>query len=166
MSHDTMPGGPFEILGLLSSADQETVERRAEALTALLRLGLAPPEGDAVALPEGFERTPEMVTESARVLRDPGRWLREVLLWPEGKVSENALSAAAELLEGAAGRPAEPATLVRQLAHQYLNDEVSRAPGTEQPERWINRRLDPPAKPELYFGTPPSKESETKEQGN
>lgn len=163
MSQDTMTLGPFEILGLLVGADQETVERRAEALTALLKLGLAPPEGDAVALPEGVDRTPEMVTESARVLRDPERWLREVLLWPEGKVSDNALTTAAELLEGAAGRPAEPATLVRQLAHQYLTDEVSRAPGTDQPERWITRRLNPPAKPALFLGTPSDRESESKE---
>lgn len=155
MSQETSSLGPFEILGLLGSADRETIERRADALAALLKLGLAPPEGDAVALPAGEARTPEAVAEAARVLREPKRWLREVLLWPEGAVSESALDSAAELLEGAAGRPAEPATLLRQLAHQYLADELARQSETDQPERWIARRLDPPAHPPLYLGPPP-----------
>ncbi len=154
-SHDPTSLGPFEVLGLLSKADRETIERRAEALTALLKLGLAPPEGDAVALAEGTERTPEAVAEAARVLREPGQWLLETVLWPDGQASENALISAAELLEGAAGHPAEPATLVRQLAHQYLSDEVGRHTPTDQPDRWIARRLTPPAKPSLFFGPSP-----------
>lgn len=152
MSRDPAEPGPFELLGLLSGADIETIERRAEALAALLKLGLAPPEGDAVALAEKNERTPEQVAEAARTLRDPQSWLREVLLWPDGQAAEGALDAAADLLEGAAGRPVEPATLLRQLAHQYLSDEVNRPGPTDQPERWITKRLTPPAKPELFLG--------------
>jgi hypothetical protein len=155
MSTDPTSLGPFEILGLLASADRETIERRADALSALLRLGLAPPEGDAVALPDGQARTPEAVAEAARTLREPKRWLREVLLWPDGEVSENALDSAADLLEGAAGRPADPASLLRQLAHQYMADELARQVEIDQPERWISKRLDPPAHPPLYLGPSP-----------
>jgi hypothetical protein len=143
---------PHEILGLLGSADRETIERRSEALGALLKLGLAPPEGDAVALPQGFVRTPEAVAEAARLLRDPQRWLRETLLWIDGRAAEEALPSVAELLEGASGQPTEPAALLRQLAHQYLTDEVSRHGETDQPERWIGKRLTPPANPPLYLG--------------
>jgi hypothetical protein len=111
-----------------------------------------------VALPEEVSRTPEAVVEAARTLRDPQQWLREVLLWPDGQASDRALAAAAELLEGAAGQPSEPASLVRHLAHQYLADEVNREPlenlssRSEQPDRWISRRLTPPAKPPFFIG--------------
>ena len=126
MSSDPTRMGAFETLGLLSSADRETVERRADALSALLKLGLAPPEGDAVQLPEGAERDAEAVAEAARVLRDPTKWLEESLFWPDCRTAGAALSMAAELLEGAAGRPTEPASLVRHLALEYLSEEAAK----------------------------------------
>jgi hypothetical protein len=142
----------FEELGLLASASRDEVERRAEVLTAVLNLGVAPPDGDAVALPSGHERTTETVAEAARVLRDPHQWLREVVLWPEGTVAEEALALAAELLEGAATSPSEPAALVRQLAQEYITDQVRQTAPTDQAERWMAGRLLPPAEPELYLG--------------
>ncbi len=154
MSHDSTAAGPFEILGLLANADRDDIERRAESLSSMLKLGLEPPEGDAVALPEGFERTAEEVSEAARLLRDPERWLREVVLWPEGIASNEALALAADLLEGAAGKPIEPGSLVRQLAQEYLSEEVRQASPTDQPQRWIDRLLAPPSEPELYIGVP------------
>lgn len=162
MSNDSNSPRPHEVLGLLANADRETIERRSEALGALLKLGLAPPEGDAVPLPEGFQRTPEAVTEAARQLRDPQRWLHETVLWVDGRAAEEALLSVADLLDGASGRPAEPATLVRQLAHQYLSDEVTRHGETDQPDRWINRMLKPPSKPQLYLGSDDSEDQGTR----
>ncbi len=153
----SLPPGPFEVLGLLSGAGRDEIERRAEALSSMLKLGVAPPEGDAVALPEGYERTSEMATEAARELRDPQRWLREVILWPEGIASDEALTLAADLLEGAAGKPAEPAGLVKQLAQEFLTDEVKQTSPTEQPEQWIERQLAPPTQPGLYLGGDPNR---------
>jgi hypothetical protein len=76
----------------------------------------------------------------------------EVVLWPEGIASDEALSAAADLLEGAAGKPIEPGGLVRQLAQEYLAEEVRQTRPTDQPQRWIDRVLEPPKEPELYLG--------------
>ena len=153
MSDEGFSPSPFEVLGLLAGADRAEVERRAEALASMLRLGLAPPEGDAVALPEGFERTVEEGAEAARVLRDPHQWLREVVLWPERIASNEALAAAADLLEKTAGQPQEPASLVRQLAQEFLAEKVRRTSPTEQPRRQIDRLLAPKNEPKLYFGS-------------
>jgi hypothetical protein len=148
---DAIDLGPFEILGLLGNVDRGTVERRGEALAAMLRLGLSPPDGDAVKLDGRVARTPETVTEAVRRLRDPQTWLRETLLWPDGGSGTSALKSAADLLDGATGRGNEPAALVRQLAHQYLADELNRHGDTDQPDRWLEHRFDPPAKPPLYL---------------
>ena len=152
MTIDLIEPGPFEALGLLSGADAQAIERRADALSALLKLGLGPPEGDAVALEADFARTPEVVAEAARALRDPQRWLREVLLWPDCRTSGSALTVAADLLEAAAGRPTEPAGLVRHLALEYVTDVVGRAPHATEPDERIEKLLTPPAVPPLYVG--------------
>lgn len=157
MSKNRTSPGPFEVLGLLAGAKRDEVERRAEALSSMLKLGVAPPDGDAVALPEGYERSAEAVSEAARALRDPQTWLSEVILWPEGIASDVALSLAADLLEGAAGEPSEPAALVKQLAQEFLADEVRHTSPTEQPEQWIERQLAPPTEPGLYLGGDPTR---------
>jgi len=152
MSNDTSKLPPFETLGLLSSADRGAIERRAEALSALLKLGVIPPDGDAIALCADHGRTPESVNEAAGLLRDPSNWLVERTLWPDCRTAGRALELAAELLEGATGTPADPASLVRHLALEYLTEELHAVRPTEQPAQKLEKLLAPPKAPGLHFG--------------
>lgn len=162
MKADLSNPGPFETLGLLASADRQTIERRAEALSAILKLGLSPPEGDAVHPGGRATRDAEAVAEAARALRDPHTWLLESLLWPDCRTSRAAMTMAAQLLEGAAGRPAEPAGLVRHLALEYLSEGLSRArpegESLERPDAMVDGLLAPPTSPPLYLGGPEARD--------
>ena len=153
MTTDFIEPGPFEALGLLSGADSQAIERRADALAALLKLGLGPPEGDAVALEAGFvPRTPRGRDRGGPRAPRSQRWLREALLWPDCTTLGSALTVAADLLEAAAGRPTEPAGLVRHLALEYVSDIVRRAPRATEPDEQFDKLLTPPAVPPLYVG--------------
>jgi hypothetical protein len=166
MSRNFTEPSPFEVLGLLAHEPLEAIERRAEALEGMGRLGVSTNEDAAIANDAATQLDPQAVSEAARSLRNPVEWLQEILFWPHGNLHQQALTLAADLLEGGAGQSAEPGALARQLAQEYLAAETAGQQATDQPERLVSSQLAPPNEPPLYLGPRPASSAEHKEDSD